>query len=257
MSASYARCALLILLTVWIGIARAGLPETVARIKPSILAVGTFQRTRSPPAMFHGTGFVVADGRHLLTCAHVLPKSLDEERSETLAVFLRVQGQERLRRAKIIATDPVHDLALLKISGNPLPALKLGDSAEVREGETYGFTGFPIGMVLGLYPVTHLGLIASITPIATPLLRVDRLDPKLLPRLNQPFPVFQLDAVAYPGNSGSPLYHPETGAVVGIINKVFVQESKETLLTKPSGISYAIPSEHAQKLLKKAQLAFE
>jgi S1-C subfamily serine protease len=64
--------------------------------------------------------------------------------------------------------------------------------------------------------------------------------------------VFQLDATAFPGNSGSPLYDPDTGAVVGIINKVFVQETKENLLAKPSGISYAIPIRYALPLLKKA-----
>nr|BAL53106.1 peptidase S1/S6 chymotrypsin/Hap [uncultured Gammaproteobacteria bacterium] len=241
----------------WPGFAWAGLPETVAQVKPSILAVGTFQRTRSPPAVFRGTGFAVADGRYVLTCAHVLPDSLDEEKSELLAVFFRFQRQDRLRRAQVVATDPAHDLALLKISGDPLPVLALGDSNRVREGEEYAFTGYPIGMVLGLYPVTHLALIASITPIAIPALRADKLDPKLLPRLYKPFSVFQLDATAYPGNSGSPLYHPETGEVVGILNKVFVQESKESLLSKPSGISYAIPIEYARKLLKKLQPASE
>jgi S1-C subfamily serine protease len=245
------------LLVVWTGVGSGGLPETVAQVKPSILAIGTFQRTRSPPAVFRGTGFAVADGHYVLTCAHVLPASLDEERSEILSVFFRSQGKDRLRRAKVVATDPAHDLALLKISGDPLPALALGDSDQVREGETYAFTGYPIGMVLGLYPVTHLALLASITPIAIPALRADKLDFKLLSRLNQPYPVFQLDATAYPGNSGSPLYHPETGVVVGILNKVFVQESKESLLSNPSGISYAIPIEPAQKLLEKNRLASE
>ena len=53
--------------------------------------------------------------------------------------------------------------------------------------------------------------------------------------------IFQLDATAYPGNSGSLLYDPETGEVVGVINKVFVKESKEAFLEKPNGITYATP----------------
>jgi S1-C subfamily serine protease len=57
---------------------------------------------------------------------------------------------------------------------------------------------------------------------------------------------FQLDATACPGNSGSPLYQPDIGQVVGIINKVFIQESKETIIQKPSGISYAIPVNHCK-----------
>jgi S1-C subfamily serine protease len=79
------------------------------------------------------------------------------------------------------------------------------------------------------------------------------LDKKVLTRLAAPYNVFQLDATAYPGNSGSPLYHPESGQVVGIINKVFIQETKESVLQKPSGITYAIPIIHLQDLLKKSR----
>jgi S1-C subfamily serine protease len=71
----------------------------------------------------------------------------------------------------------------------------------------------------------------------------------MLKRLQSPYNVFQLDAIAYPGNSGSPLYDESTGKVVGILNKVFVQGSKENALSNPSGISYAIPSEHIKNLL--------
>ena len=65
--------------------------------------------------------------------------------------------------------------------------------------------------------------------------------------------MFQLDAVAYPGNSGSPLYETDTCKVVGVINSVYVKESKETLLSSPSGIAYAIPVKYVKQLLKKAR----
>ena len=66
--------------------------------------------------------------------------------------------------------------------------------------------------------------------------------------------MFQLDATAYPGNSGSPLYHPQTGRVVGVINKVFVKETTENVLKDPSGITYAIPARYAEALMTKAGL---
>ena len=47
-------------------------------------------------------------------------------------------------------------------------------------------------------------------------------------------------------------YDPSTGKVIGIVNAVFVKESKESLLQKPSGISYAIPINFARELMKKA-----
>lgn len=230
------------------------LPMTLARVKSSVVAVGTFQRTRSPPAVFRGTGFAVAGGNHVLTNAHVLPKAIDRAKQEILAVFFKAQDKDRIRGAKVVATDRQHDLALLQVAGTPLPALQLGDSRQVEEGQLYAFTGFPIGMVLGLYPVTHRGIVASITPIAIPALKARNLNPRMLQRLAEPYKVFQLDATAYPGNSGSPLYDPETGVVMGIINKVFVKESKENLLAKPSGISYAIPSHYALRLLEKQGL---
>lgn len=229
----------------------ADLPATVARVKPSIVGVGTVEPTRRPPEQFLGTGFVVGNGRYALTNEHVVSNPLDTDNKERLAVFVGVQAQ--IRRAERVADDPEHDMALLKFSGEPLPALKLGDSGKVREGELYAFTGFPIGPVLGLHPVTHRGIVSAITPIAIPLPASRELSAKIIRRLNHPFDVFQLDATAYPGNSGSPLYSPKTGAVIGIVNMVFVKDTKESILQKPSGISYAIPIKYAIALLNRAK----
>ena len=229
----------------------AGFPETVKRVKLSIVAVGTYQPTRSPPASFKGTGFAIKDGRYVVTNAHVLPDSMDSKRQESLAVFFRKGKKIEMRRATLLAKDKKHDLAILKVSGKPLKALKLGDDSKVREGQLYGFTGFPIGMVLGLAPVTHRGIVSAITPIVIPAMNSSRLDLKHIRRMNDPYDVFQLDATAYPGNSGSPLYEVETGRVVGVINSVFVKDTKESALTAPSGISYAIPARYIKKLLRK------
>lgn len=228
------------------------LPDTVDKIKPAIVAVGTYQKTRRPPAIFRGTGFVIADGLHVVTNAHVLPDKLDADKREFLAVFAGKGEVSDVREATQVAYDSDHDLAVLRISGRPLTALTLGDSSRVREGESYAFTGFPIGMVLGLHSVTHRGIVSAITPIAIPQLSAQQLDKKVLARLIDPYDVFQLDATAYPGNSGSPLYDPVTGQVVGILNKIFVQSTKESILEKPSGISYAIPINHLRELLKKS-----
>ena len=116
------------------------------------------------------------------------------------------------------------------------------------------FTGFPIGAALGPYPATHRGMIAAVTPIAIPQARSAELDPHVIRRLTSgAFPVFQLDATAYPGNSGSPVYDPDSGEVLGIVNMVFVKGTKEAALTQPSGITYAVPSAHLRNLLEKAR----
>lgn len=228
-------------------------PETIARIKGSIVAVGTFDRLRNPQFSFSGTGFVVADGNLVATNAHVLPK-VEAGGREALAIAIRgAENRAQVRSARPIASDVGADLALLKIDGPPLPALQLGAAQEVREGETYLFTGFPIGSVLGLFPVTHRAMVSAITPIVIPAPRADQLDARAVRRLAQgSFAVFQLDATAYPGNSGSPVYHAQTGAVIGIVNSVFVKGTKESALTQPSGITYAIPAQKLKELLERS-----
>ncbi|PKM12000.1 MAG: serine protease [Gammaproteobacteria bacterium HGW-Gammaproteobacteria-3] len=227
------------------------LPATLAGLKSGVVAVGTFMPTRNPRGVFLGTGFVVGNGSLVATNAHVLPKSLDAAHREEMAIFVRRSGKSEMAYVKQVAIDSVHDVAILKLSGSGrLPPLKLGVVGHVQEGRLYAFTGYPIGMVLGLYPVTHRGIVSAITPMAIPQLSTRQLNPKMIKRLRHPYNVFQLDATAYPGNSGSPLYDVESGEVVGIINKVFVKESKEAVLSNPSGITYAIPINHLQDLLK-------
>jgi S1-C subfamily serine protease len=225
-----------------------GAPATIAQVKASIVAVGTFERLRNPQFSFSGTGFVVGDGLLVATNDHVVPKTVDGE-----AVAVAVPAADRtlqIRPARRMASDAGSDLALLRIDGKPLPALVLGDAQAVREGEWYLFTGFPIGSVLGLFPVTHRAMIAAVTPIAIPAARADQLDARVARRLNAgSFPVFQLDATAYPGNSGSPVYHPESGAVIGIVNSVFVKGTREAASSQPSGITYAIPAGKLIELL--------
>jgi S1-C subfamily serine protease len=130
--------------------------------------------------------------------------------------------------------------------------MTIDDDTQVREGGLYAFTGFPIGTVLGLYPATHRGIISAITPIAIPVNASGRLSGNMVERLKTPYSVFQLDATAYPGNSGSPLYDIETGEVIGIINMVFVKGTKENAITDPSGITYAIPARFIKKLTEAA-----
>ena len=235
--------------------ASAALPELIEQVKPSIVVVGTYDKTRSPAFVMRGTGFVVGDGTLIATNAHVVPEILDSASGETVviqALFGRAGPQQR--SAKTVANDKSHDLALLRIEGVPLPAMVLRTGEPVREGQNIAFTGFPIGGVLGLSPVTHRGIISAITPIALPSPTAHQLNEKVIRRLKSgTFEVYQLDGTAYPGNSGGPLFEMEKGEVIGIINMVFVKGTKESALTQPSGISFAIPILYLQELLRSLQ----
>ncbi|MCH9638270.1 MAG: serine protease [Betaproteobacteria bacterium] len=230
----------------------AQLEQTIQQVKPSIVGVGTLQKMRAPPVNFLGTGFVVGDGLHVVTNAHVIPEVLDIEKKESVIVITGKGSNPDVRLAEVIAMDKEHDVALLRISGAALPAMQLGETQTVREGRSMAYTGFPIGMVLGFYPVTHQAIVSSITPIILPAHNAKQLDASMIKQLQKsPFMVYQLDGVAYPGNSGSPLYDPQTGIVYGILNMVFVKGKKESALSNPSGISYAIPGDYIKSLMKR------
>ena len=226
------------------------LVETVSSIKPSVVGIGIYTPTGQPKNKLNGSGFVIGDGFYIVTNNHVIDHELDEGLLQKLAVFSGTGPTAKVIVATLVARDKEHDIAVLKIQGQPLPAMKLAGDDFRAEGSDIAFTGFPIGAVLGLYPVTHRGMIAAVTPTIIPLDDSRQISIAMLKRLRDPYLVYQLDATAYPGNSGSAMYDVETGEVVGIINKVFVQQSKETVISKPSGITYAIPVKYLHKLLK-------
>jgi S1-C subfamily serine protease len=229
----------------------ASLPDTIDKVRASVVAVGTYHPSGSPRQQFRGTGFVVGNGRYIVTNHHVVPKKLDAKKREQLAVFSGRGRKAKFHPATVVAQDPAHDLALLRIESK-LPPLSLANGTDAREGTEVAFTGFPIGMALGLYPVTHRGIVSAISPMAPPQLGSRVLSAKMIRAMRDPFDVLQLDATAYPGNSGSPVYAQSSGKVLGVINSVLVKETKEAVIEKPSGISYAIPVRFIRELLRKA-----
>jgi serine protease Do len=213
----------------------ADLKDVIAVVKRSVVGVGTNMPTRSPATIFTGTGFVVGDGLSVITNSHVVPElAAGEGRVERLGIVVPDGDGIRFLPAELVARDAEHDLAHL------------------REGQDLAFTGFPLGMVLGLHAANHRAMLAAISPAITPSLTSSRLDARHIAAMQRaPFNIFQLDGTAYPGNSGSPVYDPETGKVWGIVNAVFVKGLKENAITNPSGITYAVPANHVRNLLQR------
>jgi S1-C subfamily serine protease len=233
--------------------AQAGnLVATVAAVKRSVVGVGSYLPTRSPAISFTGTGFVVGDGLTVVTNAHVVPEVPDSEHKEVLGIVVADGEGIAFRAATLEVRDREHDLARLRLAGPPLPALRLGDPDELAEGRELAFTGFPLGVALGLHPATHRALLAAITPAVAPTLGARRLDVRTVAQLRRtPFPLLQLDATAYPGNSGSPVFDPDSGALLGVINMGIVKGTKESAITSPSGITYAVPVQFVRELLQQ------
>lgn len=231
----------------------ADLSRSITKVKPSVVLVGTYKSTNSPRFSLRGTGFVVGNGNMVVTNAHVLPQPADQDLEATVVVHVRdAQDELNMRGATVLEVDRTHDLALLRIDGPAAPALALGDSNAVQEGQAVAFTGFPIGGALGFSPVTHRATISSIAAAALPTANSQQLNAKTIRSLRGgSFDIFQLDGTAYPGNSGGPLFDPESGAVLGVVNMVFVKGTREAALTHPSGISYAIPSRFVAQMLER------
>lgn len=219
------------------------LSHTIELVKPSVVGIGSYQKTRSPALQFIGSGFVIEDGLTVVTAAHVVSELLRTDQGDNLGILVRQGETAQFRAAAVSMLDREHDLARLRVRGASLPALRMGNSATVQEGKSLAFMGFPLGMVLGLRHVTHRCTVSAITPVAMPSISSSKLDGKLLNQLQRtPYAVFQLDGTAYPGNSGSPLFDPDTGEVIGVVNMVFVKGVKEAAISAPSGIAYAIPA---------------
>lgn len=247
----------MVLFVGWWGVAaaaQADLVDLIAKAKPSIVIIGTYNPTDSPRFNLGGTGFVVGDGQHVITNAHVLARALGATGTMTeLKVMIPGQSDNlEMRPATIVKSTPNRDLAVLKINGPALPALRLAGSSYAAEGSAVAFIGFPIGGALGYSPVAHRGIISSVTTIAPPQPTARQLNEQAIKRLRDgSFDIYQLDAIAYPGNSGGPLLNVETGEVIGIINMVLIRGSKESALSHPTGISYAIPVKFVNELLER------
>lgn len=237
--------------------AAADLPALIERSKPSVVLVGSYSPTDSPRFGFRGTGFAVGDGTLVITNAHVLPPPEVTEAEQRVSIQVRTaSGEWQLRMARIAALDRAHDLVALGMEGAAIPALRIAAPGLAREGRSVLLMGFPIGGALGFSTVSHRGIISAITPISLPASNARSLDPRALRQLRAgSFDILQLDATAYPGNSGGPVLDQETGEVVGVINMVLTKAGKESALTQPSGISYAIPASLLGPLIESAKPA--
>ncbi len=226
------------------------LPELVKQIKPSIVGIALFTPLEANAPKLRGSGFVVGNGKYVVTNYHVVAKDLAPN---IVQHYVALSGEGRTPKAhkmEIIDIDPVHDLAILSIA-DTLPALKLAGDNYVDSGTGIAMTGFPLGAILGLYPATHTGVVATLAPDINPASNADELTVQMLKRLKEPFMIYQLDITAFPGNSGSPIYNKANGEVIAVLNKVFVSQGKEAALSNPSGISYAIPIKHLRDLAIK------
>lgn len=220
--------------------------DLVSKIKASTVSVGTYSYKDVPMTQFRGTGFAIGDGSRIVTNHHVVRAIKEKKRMFYLRIFHKNMPGKGVK-AVLVAEDPFHDLAILEMARKVAPLTMAADGS-LKEGHQVAFTGYPIGFVLGLNATTHTGIVSAIAPVMLPIPHGSLIKGEMIKYLEHPWDIIQLDAVAFPGNSGSPVYRISTGEVVGVINKVFVKGKKEHVLKEPTGITYAVPVGFVRKL---------
>ena len=168
-----------------------------------------------------GSGFIILDGRYVLTNAHVVANS------RSVQVKL-VSG--RVVKGEVTDIDQVADLALIKLdlpANEQLPAVKFGSSSSLRPGEWVVALGSP----LNLTNTITAGIVSSVLRPSRELgLEQHRPDMEYV----------QTDAPITHGNSGGPLVNLD-GEVIGV-----------NTMTAGPGISFAIPSDFALSFVQRA-----
>ena len=155
-----------------------------------------------------GSGFILSDDGYVMTNNHVI------ENSTEITVTL---NDGSVMPAKLIGTDQRSDLALLKVSADDLPTVKIGDSKQLKIGEWVLAIGSPFGFD---HTVTA-GIVSG--------------KKRNLP--NESYvPYIQTDVAINPGNSGGPLFNLD-GEVVGVNAQIYTRSGGFM------GVSFAIPAE--------------
>ncbi len=168
---------------------------------------------RPEPRVEHGlgSGVIISPDGYIVTNNHVIDGAVDIRVTMT---------DRRILPAKLIGADPLTDLAVIKIEGSNFPSVPLGDSTQLRPGQTVLAFGNPLGF---RFTVTR-GIVSALNR-ANPF--GDR---------RAPGQFIQTDAAINQGNSGGPLVNAH-GEVVGI-NTFLISETGGF-----SGMGFAIPTQ--------------
>jgi len=162
-----------------------------------------------------GSGVLISPDGYIVTNNHVVDGATD----------IRVTMSNRqVLPAKVIGTDPLTDLAVIKVSGNNLPSVPWGDSAKLHPGQTVLAFGNPYGF---RFTVTR-GIVSAL----------NRPNPDPSDR-RKPGEFIQTDAAINPGNSGGALVDAR-GELIGI--NTFLISSNGSF----SGMGFAIPTQIVQ-----------
>jgi serine protease Do len=170
------------------------------------------------PSRSLGSGFIVSTDGSVLTNAHVV------EGAEEIIVRT---SDRREFVATLVGTDKRSDIALLKIEGEGLPAVKIGASQDLKVGEWV----LAIGSPFGFESSATAGIVSA--------------KGRSLPSENY-IPFIQTDVAINPGNSGGPLFNLD-GEVVGVNSQIYSRTGGFM------GLSFSIPIDVVMEVVDQLQ----
>ena len=193
--------------------------EAIGKVQASVTNINTIRFERDAflhvhPARGIGSGFIIDDKGHILTNHHITTGSREIEVALT---------DGRAFEGRLVGSDPANDLAVVRIDTRDLPVAELGNSSELRVGQTVIAIGNPFGLAGG--PSVTVGVVSALNRH----ILAERVYEDLI----------QTDASINPGNSGGPLLDL-TGKVVGI---------NTANIPGAQGIGFAIPINTAKAVL--------
>lgn len=165
-----------------------------------------------------GSGVIISSGGYIVTNNHVVDGGVE---------FLVTMNNNKSFDAELIGTDPVTDIALLKVEADQLPTLRFGNSDSLRLGEWV----LAIGSPYNLRSTITAGIVSA--------------KGRSLPDTSGEFKIesfIQTDAAVNPGNSGGALVNTR-GELVGINTAIATNTGSFT------GYSFAVPSTIVQKVV--------
>lgn len=171
-----------------------------------------------------GSGFIVTGDGIIVTNKHVV--------EDVSAEYTVITNDDKEYSAKVLAKDPVNDIALVKIEGENFPTLGMGDSDTLKIGQT----AIAIGNSLGEFSNTvSKGIISGLKRNVTASGSLGEAE-----NLKN---IIQTDAAINPGNSGGPLLNID-GEVIGV--NVAVAQGAEN-------IGFAIPVNQIKKVIEQVK----
>lgn len=173
-----------------------------------------------------GSGFLISQDGYIVTNDHVAGNA-----SEILVTLTNGKHYN----AKVVGTDAVSDICLLKIDGEKFPHLKFGNSSDVIIGEWAIALGNPFGLFeLNNKPTVTVGVISAVG------MNLNQVQNRYY------FNMIQTDAAINGGNSGGPLVNA-VGEVIGMNTIIFTSGGSEGSI----GLGFAIPINKISSIIRE------